>query len=65
MTDRNQYDGKPYYCDTCGLGFGEYLACGDAGCRLEPSARAASRQIVFLQTRQANDNEDWIKVEKF
>ncbi len=39
-TVRGPYDGLPYYCTTCGLGLGEFLACEEAECELE-SAQAA------------------------
>ena len=37
-------NGKPYYCDTCGLGMAEYLACEDGGCELESEAEACTRR---------------------
>lgn len=40
---RSPYDGKPYYCDVCGLGFGEFVACEEPECRLETAAAAAGR----------------------
>ena len=39
-------DGKPYYCIRCGLGFSEYMACKDVGCKLETEASAEVRQVL-------------------
>jgi len=47
--ERTPRDGLPYYCAICGLGFGEYLACEEAGCRLE--------SIRDAETRIAEDSE--------
>jgi hypothetical protein len=44
MTERTPYDGKPYYCVVCGLGFAEWEACEEIDCLLESEARAKSRQ---------------------
>lgn len=41
--DRTPYDGKPYYCETCGLGFAELVACEEPGCRLEDDVTARFR----------------------
>lgn len=35
--------GKPYYCDECGLGMGEFLACEEVDCRLESKVSAQKR----------------------
>jgi hypothetical protein len=35
--------GKPYYCETCGLGMPEYLACEDGECSLELPSVAQER----------------------
>ena len=35
MSERHWLDGKPYYCDLCGMGFAEYLACELPDCALE------------------------------
>lgn len=43
MTQRNPYDGKPYYCQACGLGWSELLACEDE-CELESDDAARARQ---------------------
>lgn len=40
---RSPNDGKPYYCATCGLGWGEYMACEEPGCALESEETAAAR----------------------
>lgn len=36
-------NGKPYYCQTCGLGMAEYLACEDGCCELESETQAQLR----------------------
>ena len=41
---RTPYDGRPYYCEPCGLGFAEYVACERPDCRLEPDAFAEARR---------------------
>ena len=38
------YNGKPYYCVTCGMGFAEYMACSDNDCELESEESAKERQ---------------------
>lgn len=38
------FDGSPYYCVTCGLGYGEYLACEDGVCQLETPRQAQRRR---------------------
>ena len=40
---REPYDGEPYYCEVCGLGFGEYVACEMPDCRLETVEKAQAR----------------------
>lgn len=40
---RDSKDGKPFYCNTCGLGFEEFLACEEAECRLESDENALKR----------------------
>lgn len=58
---RSPYDGKPYYCKICGLGFNEYIACEELDCELESEASAklrfkASKAITF-KTKLAKDLE--------
>ena len=43
QVSRTPYDGKPYYCKTCGLGFNEWSACEEVNCVLESVADAAKR----------------------
>lgn len=40
---RDYQDGEPYYCVTCGMGFGEFMACEDFGCQLETKDTAMAR----------------------
>lgn len=49
MDERSPFDGKPYYCNVCGLGFGEYMACEEADCELEPASTAESRRLTRSQ----------------
>lgn len=39
------------FCKTCGLWFGEFMACEEMDCELETSEEAARR----IKERQAND----------
>jgi hypothetical protein len=41
---RTPYDGKPFYCALCGLGFGEMMACEEPDCQPETEAAAKARQ---------------------
>jgi hypothetical protein len=43
MTLRTQFDGQPYYCIKCGLGFYEMLACELPDCERE-DVRVAERR---------------------
>ena len=44
--ERTPYDGKPYYCTTCGLGLGEYIACEEVDCKLETEEAAQTRAAL-------------------
>jgi hypothetical protein len=37
-------NGRPFYCATCGAGFGEFLACEEPDCQLETARQAKTRQ---------------------
>lgn len=41
---RTPYDGKPYYCAFCGLGWIEYQACEAVCCELESVEDAMDRR---------------------
>ena len=41
---RTPYDGEPFYCTYCGIGFGEFMACEDLNCQLETKLAAEQRQ---------------------
>lgn len=41
--ERNPYDGKPYYCADCGLGWSEVMACEDGPCTMETLEEAEAR----------------------
>jgi len=43
MAGRTPYDGEPYYCTFCGVGFAEYFACEDVRCTLETKSIAVAR----------------------
>ena len=45
---RDPYDGQPYYCTFCGMGWNEYGACEEVDCVLESPEAAQRRQ----QTRR-------------
>lgn len=44
--DRTPYDGKPFYCKTCGLGLGEFMACEEPDCVLETTEEAERRAAL-------------------
>jgi hypothetical protein len=43
---RSPRDGRPYYCVKCKLGFGEYMACDRADCKLESEESAEMRKLL-------------------
>lgn len=45
---RHELDGKPFYCQTCGAGFGEYMACDGIDCSLESQEKATSRMNTHI-----------------
>ena len=47
MTDPHPFDGRPYYCRICGLGYGEFLACENDACALEDEQTSAKRKRNF------------------
>lgn len=40
---RTPYDGQPYYCRLCGLGWNEFMACEETSCTLEDESSAKAR----------------------
>lgn len=48
--ERRWNNGKPYYCEVCGLGFDEYMACEEPHCKLESDEQAETR---------AKDQQGW------
>lgn len=54
MSERTPYDGRPYYCKLCGLGFGEFMACEDGDCELESEKDARERQQQKLREARAH-----------
>ena len=57
MNDRNPFDGRPFYCVTCGAGFDEYMACEDVQCELEPASEALHR--LEKDTEEQALREGW------
>ncbi len=53
---RHPYDGKPYYCDVCGAGFGELVACEMPDCRLENEAEARERALRHASAAPPKDS---------
>lgn len=51
---RHAYDGQPYFCDTCGSPFAEFIACEDGDCQLETVAEARDRQRREADARLRN-----------
>lgn len=51
--DKPWLDGRPYYCNTCGLGGGEVSACEDGGCELESGEKAQARRVKHLAEQSA------------
>lgn len=42
---RDPYDGEPYYCVTCGVGYPEFMACEEPdACKLESREKAQARK---------------------
>ena len=50
--ERTPTDGKPYYCEVCGMGFGEYMACEMPDCKLESEEQAQRRAKNWNQLEQ-------------
>ena len=44
--------GKPYYCNSCGLGGGEVSACEDGPCEMETEAEAIERRDAAVSRPQ-------------
>ncbi len=47
---RSPYDGHPFYCKICGVGFAEYMACEETDCELESEQTAKSRKKAGIST---------------
>lgn len=43
---RTPYDGKPFYCGTCGAGLEAYYGCEDPVCQLETETEALGRFLA-------------------
>lgn len=46
MNEPTPTNGRPFYCVACGAGFGEFLACEEPDCQLEPVERAKKSQKI-------------------
>jgi len=44
--ERTPHDGMPYYCDACGAGWAEFIACEQLSCRLETIDTALARAAL-------------------
>ena len=51
LVKRTPYDGKPFYCETCGLGWKEFVACEERDCELETVESAIFRK----NTKETDD----------
>jgi hypothetical protein len=54
MSERTPYDGEPFYCSACGLGWSEYMACEEGDCHLEGRQIAKDRQEKKLKEARAH-----------
>ena len=50
MSEREPYDGHPYYCIECDAGYREYLACKMDACELENKRTAEARARLHKPT---------------
>ena len=57
MSSRTPTDGKPFYCKTCGLGWGEYGACEEPDCQLESDGEAQVRAALQNAQPQGEDGQ--------
>ncbi len=57
--DRTPRDGQPYYCETCGLGFGEFMACERPDCRLETVVEAERRKKAARKKTAKRDADPY------
>lgn len=56
---RTPTDGLPYYCNLCGLGWSEYVACEEWFCEPESAEAALARSVPTLPpTPQIGDYSD-------
>jgi hypothetical protein len=52
---REPHDGRPFYCDVCGAGYYEFLACEQADCRLETMHAAVGRKAREVMDKYLGD----------
>lgn len=55
IPDRTPYDGKPYYCRSCGCGWNEWLQCEQPECPLEPEAEAHAQARAAEHQRRIRE----------
>jgi len=57
---RHAFDGKPYFCTTCGAGFETYrsMKCFTLQCRLEIEDAAAERKTVVDAVRSRSKQKE-------
>ena len=56
--NRSPFDGHPFYCKICGVGFAEYVACTEGDCELESERTALTRKKIGVsstETKRASD----------
>jgi hypothetical protein len=55
-SERNPYDGLPYYCAACGAPLSEFNACED-DCRLESKEVAEARMLRRRPVSSAQEQQ--------
>lgn len=54
MMERTPTDGQPFYCKSCGFGWGEVMACEDGPCEMESQFEAETRMKPIRRKRKAD-----------
>jgi len=52
MQTHHPYNGRPFYCIKCGMGYAEYVACELPDCELEMADVAEQRAADFLAKKK-------------
>jgi hypothetical protein len=58
VTERDPYDGRPYYCALCGAGYGEFIVCEMPDCKLETVKAAEKRARANLRPSPDPEGKD-------